>query len=261
MYALIDPLTDEVRYVGCTVRLEERFRGHLKQAANPASKLIPKIEWLRSLNGVEPRLLLLETVEEPDLHNAEKRWILKLRAAGAQLTNQRVGGKAPRGHKRSEETRAKIRAARAQQTFSDESRQKMSLAQKKIWAETPDDVRRKRKERVAALGRLTGAAAAAKGHKVWIGRKHSDESRQKNREAHLGVSLSESQAENIRLSHQTPEYKEKASRNAKKTWSDPEYRQQGSERTKGLWADPVYRKNMLKARKRAAEARREADNS
>lgn len=62
VYALCEPETGEVRYIGCTTRLKARFRQHLKvdRAVNPRVA-----EWVTSLIGRDllPQMKILETVK------------------------------------------------------------------------------------------------------------------------------------------------------------------------------------------------------
>lgn len=206
-------------------------------------------------------LLLLETVEESKMRNAEKAWILNLRAGGARLTNQRVGGVGGRTNRVvSEETRQKMRQARSRQVFSEESKQKMSVSQRKRWAEMSKPLREQASQHVAELGRRTGAAAAAKGHEYWRGAKHSDESRQRIRAAKLGRKVSEEQRHRIYEGHQNEDYLRRASLKAQEVWSDPDRREAARQRAKAQWSDPEYRSKMFASRDATRRRKREAEN-
>lgn len=89
IYALAEPTDGAVRYVGKASRYaRSRLTVHLKQAT--AGSDLPVHVWLRSL-GCEPRLVILER-DVSDRDNAERDWIRRLRAEGADLLNVLAGG-------------------------------------------------------------------------------------------------------------------------------------------------------------------------
>jgi hypothetical protein len=165
IYALVDPRTDEIRYVG---RSSTGVNGRPKQKHSGHCW-----SWEESLlkEGLRPQVKVLEELQFQDgLNEAEIRWITKLRVEGARLTNLTDGGEgltnpsaevrekmrlAKLGTRHSAETKAKMSASRVGKStcsFSVETRQKMRLAKlgKKQSVET-------RKNRAASLlGRKRG---------------------------------------------------------------------------------------------------------
>ncbi len=156
IYTLSDPLTGEVRYVGKTTNLKQRFENHLRERKNTH-----KINWIKSLaaQGLKPELLELEVVEsgdESDWQSAEKFWISYLRFLGCRLCNLvdgGIGGQSP-----SIETRLKMSAARLGRKLEGdalENVRKALVARNK----TPEQ---KSKARAASLGRkMTDSTKAA----------------------------------------------------------------------------------------------------
>lgn len=157
VYALVDPRTDEIRYIGKTRdKVEHRVRRHYKRAREA-----PKTHahfWLRSLPS-GPRILILEECENPE--HAEKAWIAWGRRVGLRLTNATDGGDGSPGYKHSPEAIQKMR----QREVSVESRRKMSEAQKQRMSDP---------EQLAKFSRL--------------GWKHSAESREQMGLSHRGNS-------------------------------------------------------------------------
>jgi len=77
IYSLENPLTNEIRYIGKTVNLENRLKGHLKEARNISSKTTYKVSWIRSLlkQGQEPILNIIDEVPSKDWEFWEKYYI------------------------------------------------------------------------------------------------------------------------------------------------------------------------------------------
>lgn len=102
IYALVDPRTDAVRYIGKAANLRVRLSAHLRDRASTR-----KARWLRTLirEGLRPTLITLEQ-GAGDWRPAEQRWIAKFKADGANLTNATLGGEGLLGA--TTETRRKI---------------------------------------------------------------------------------------------------------------------------------------------------------
>lgn len=94
IYALVDPTTHCIRYVGYTKQsLKQRLNNHM--APSRLKKDSKKNIWLRSLN-TRPIIIVLEKLGECSQKYAESSeifWIRLLRMAGNDLTNETIGGK------------------------------------------------------------------------------------------------------------------------------------------------------------------------
>ena len=93
IYALRDPRTGMVRYVGKSVGDgSERLRAHTKNARRNVQQKCAR--WVRGLlaEGLHPELVILERTVEAELDSCEKQWIRILREGGADLTNMTAGG-------------------------------------------------------------------------------------------------------------------------------------------------------------------------
>lgn len=89
IYALCEPDTCEVRYVGKTNNVQRRLSNHL--CAREGSYL-PSQKWIVDLGkmGREPLLFILEWSKEWE--ESERRWISNFRKDGARLLNVAPGG-------------------------------------------------------------------------------------------------------------------------------------------------------------------------
>jgi len=84
IYALVDPFTEEVRYVGKSDHPEDRFLDHLKERQNAEKRA-----WVEQLQarGATPKLLRLEQVEEHLALELEHWWVQFYEKQGHKLTN------------------------------------------------------------------------------------------------------------------------------------------------------------------------------
>lgn len=181
IYTLTDPRTEEVRYVGRTVKdVRHRLWEHMRKA-KLGHVHYHNIHWLRQLiaAGLEPWVAVLES-GDGDWDEAEKFWIQKLRSEGANLTNQTEGGDGTCGHIPSEETKRKQSASHLGLHRSAETRARQS-ANSGARIKSPEWIA---KIRAANLGRKPPPLAAIRAREVHTGRVKSTEER-----AHLSAAL------------------------------------------------------------------------
>lgn len=90
IYALTDPDTDEVRYVGKARDAKHRLASHYRDARHRKTKVYA---WINSLASQSKTvgLRILEEVAESDWEQRERHWIAYYRTFG-QLTNLADGG-------------------------------------------------------------------------------------------------------------------------------------------------------------------------
>lgn len=148
IYALKEPDTDLVKYIGLTGRqLHERLADHLREKRNT-----PKNNWIKRLkrNGEIPEIELLE--DGLSLNEAKKKecdYILLFKSAGANLKNLTLGGEGIFGFKWTDEAKKRQSerwddAMRKRQSdlkksvvVTDQTREKMSASAKnKIVSQT-----------------------------------------------------------------------------------------------------------------------------
>jgi len=90
IYTLSHPITNEIRYVGQTKHnLEQRLQGHLK-----SKDKTHRTNWIKSLiiNGLKPKIELLETVNKENGSDSEIFWIMMIKSWGFKLCNLTEGG-------------------------------------------------------------------------------------------------------------------------------------------------------------------------
>jgi hypothetical protein len=90
IYALIDPRTAAVRYVGKADNPYHRLRRHVYEGRSNAAKCA-WFDELRAL-GLWPEVRVLETVPREQWEERERHWIATMRARGADLLNICEGG-------------------------------------------------------------------------------------------------------------------------------------------------------------------------
>jgi group I intron endonuclease len=128
IYALVDPRTLLVRYVGCSARGWKRTAQHghasnLKRGRHVSA-------WIKSLlaAGISYFAVLLEETNADELHERERWWIAYGKMSGWDLTNHTAGGEGMTGYVFSAESRAKMSASLKGNVMSPEARAKSSAA-------------------------------------------------------------------------------------------------------------------------------------
>ena len=94
IYALSDPRSGIVYYVGRTWQpLVMRLQQHVWRSRT-GRDTCGRAVWIKSLweQGVKPAITPLEMVDEADWPQAEWRWIVHFRSAGAPLVNEAAAG-------------------------------------------------------------------------------------------------------------------------------------------------------------------------
>ena len=159
IYALIDPETDVIRYIGKSIKPWDRLRAHVNEPPSNCHRS----HWLQSLKAkrLEPLMVILESVRgEWPWQEAEKYWIARGWREGWSLTNNTSGGDGVpdlppetrarmaatwKGRKHRPETLIKLGAWKRNKA-STETRAKMSASQtgrKITWTATIAEANRK----------------------------------------------------------------------------------------------------------------------
>ena len=179
VYALKDPESGEVRYIGWTCNPEKRLRTHINSGwlSTPRTH---RACWIRSLlsRGLRPLMEILES-GFGDPAPAEIAWIAEMRGAGARLTNATDGGDGAAGYRFSEEGLQKLSDAHRGYVMPSEQRARISASLRSL----PMPPER--------LTRLRESAARAR-------KSITAESRRKMSESMLGKTLSAAHRDSIR---------------------------------------------------------------
>ena len=91
IYILIDPETQQIRYVGKANNITQRYRAHLNRARKHQ---IHKLNWIKSLKekGLKPIIEIIDVVPINDWIFWETYWIAQFKAWGFKLINYTSGG-------------------------------------------------------------------------------------------------------------------------------------------------------------------------
>lgn len=129
IYALIDPVTDRIRYIGKTDNPKRRFREHCKDKSR-----VHRSAWIKGLTskGLEPIMEILETLpDDADWQYAERGWISFTKRIGCDLTNKTDGGEGVVNM--SPESREKMRSTWIGRKHKPESIEKMISTKKGMY--------------------------------------------------------------------------------------------------------------------------------
>jgi len=85
IYVLVDPNTDDIRYVGKSKNPQTRMTDHINGHGRGAKKYM----WVDSLveNNQKPLLRILEKCDESEVRERERYWIKYFNNMGFDLTN------------------------------------------------------------------------------------------------------------------------------------------------------------------------------
>lgn len=125
IYILIDPETNQVRYIGKTKSLKRRYNQHISECSKLKSH---KNNWLLSLKNrnLRPEMVVIDETDKDDWIFLEQWYIQLYKSWGYRLTNHTEGGEGVYGYTHSQETREKMSKANKGRVFSEESKRKLS---------------------------------------------------------------------------------------------------------------------------------------
>lgn len=174
-YIYFDPRNNLPFYIG--KGSGRRFKNHIKmiRSNNHYNKHFEyKVKQIWN-EGLEPVVRVVKQHDETMALLWEEKTIRTCKSLGIKLCNITSGGES--GYSFSEEVKQKIREAQVKRWSDVNNRKKMSEIKKTQYRNDPD------------LKKVVGKVHI--GNKYNLGRKHSDDAKQKIREANLGKKLSE----------------------------------------------------------------------
>ncbi len=94
IYALCDPITEEIRYIGKANHPEKRLKGHMRETRRRS----PLYDWMGKLQGEGkvPKMIILEVCDETEWELIERKRIFENRLLGTRLLNLADGGDQPK---------------------------------------------------------------------------------------------------------------------------------------------------------------------
>lgn len=118
IYALVDPRTDEIRYIGRSTNVKRRFNEHMEKRETTA---VGNWKYKLLTMGLKPILKMIEEIEDRScLKEREIYWIAHGREQGWDLLNLTDGGDGTLNP--SEHHRAAIAEANRKRVWTDEQR-------------------------------------------------------------------------------------------------------------------------------------------
>lgn len=165
VYALLDPKTMEVKYVGCSCNPNRRLLEHCSGGVHDSNST--QATWVESIKPLKPELVVLEAMVG-DWEEAEQFWILYLRFLGFELTNKSSGGKGSLGCSPSQEVRRLVSLRHSGKLVSEATRLKLSSA----------GVGRKHSaEETIKLSERSRGNTYSSGYKNALGYRHTEETK------------------------------------------------------------------------------------
>lgn len=130
IYGLIDPIKNDLRYVGKSVNPNNRYRKHLQESKN---KITYKDKWVNKLlqDNLRPELIIIDVVSEENWEFWEKFYISYFKYIGCRLTNLTEGGDNPpnlMGRKRTKDEIERIRESNLGKKRSEQTKNNISLS-------------------------------------------------------------------------------------------------------------------------------------
>jgi hypothetical protein len=199
IYALVDPRTDEIRYIGKSDNPKKRLIGHLKPSQLRFCN--HKNAWIKSLLQInlKPNLVILEKVSAIEWKQKEQYYIQLYKNKGCNLTNSTDGGDGASGLIMPNSTKEQLRKAlmgnqnALGHKVSLEAREKISSIHKgKLLSnETKKKISVRLTGQIFSLERRLNISKALCGKQNALGHKHTEESKLKMRLFRLGRKDSE----------------------------------------------------------------------
>ncbi len=166
IYGLIDPRTQEIRYIGFTNKnIKDRLKSHLTKSSLKTNT--HKNNWIKSLlkKNLKPEIFQLQETNEKEWQFDEQWNIQYFLSIGCNLTNGTAGGEGRLGSYPTKETREKMSLLKIGTKRNHEDRMKISISR---------------------MGKSLDEKTKIKISLTLAGKKHSKDRIEKNRISHTG---------------------------------------------------------------------------
>lgn len=152
IYFLIDPRTNEIRYVGKTTKnLNKRlFNGHLKDKTKTH-----KTNWLNSLkkNGLIPEIKLIKICKNEELCNFSEKFYIKLFGRAdknsGNLVNSTDGGEGTPGKILTQETKNKIGKSNKGKTLGRKASEQEKEIRRIAYKNIPEEIKKQTGKKIS----------------------------------------------------------------------------------------------------------------
>jgi|LakMenE01Jun11ns_1017448.scaffolds.fasta_scaffold9872590_3 hypothetical protein len=163
IYSLSNPISNEVRYIGKSTNIENRYKQHIGRCKKEVTH---KCSWIKNLQteNLKPKIEIVDLVESGEWQFWEKYWISQFKSWGFDLVNSTDGGDGILLH-------------------SDFTKKYMSNSKKGVGIHD-DDYKKILSEKM-------------KGNSYTLGKKLSDEHKRKISNSQLGIKKHTEESKNI----------------------------------------------------------------
>lgn len=189
IYSLIDPIDNSIRYIGWTSNVENRYKQHLKEARRGSKN--HRCNWIRSLfsKNVLPTISVIEEIPYSKRQEREVYWISYY--GRENLVNSTDGGEGQKGAVVSDSVKRYF-----SELFSGEgnpffgkthtNETKLKLRNRIVSDDTKEKIRKWHEGKKLSEDHKNKISESLKSNPPFLGKKHTEEAKEKNRIWHLG---------------------------------------------------------------------------
>ena len=231
VYGLIDPRTQQLRYIGASTQGLKRPKQHWEPYYLEKDGNTFKVRWIRKLLrlGLVPSVVILEALPSAEaVFPAEQAWISIMRLRGAPLTNTSDGGEGSLGYHHSGEAKERIAASKRGRKRTPTERARMSASHRGR-ERTSEEIEHARQLGLSWKGKTRSPETRAKISAAKKGKVRDPETVAKVAAALRGRTLSSEHVEKMRQARQgktkSPETRSRMAEAKKRWWAEKRAKQ------------------------------------